>query len=53
MAFKGFPKEVLTFYRELIHNNDRSWFENHKQEYKQYVIAPAQQFVLAMGERLK
>lgn len=53
MAFKGFPKELVTFYRELIHNNDRTWFEDHKGEYKQHVIAPAQQFVLAMGERLR
>jgi uncharacterized protein (TIGR02453 family) len=53
MPFNGFPKEVLTFYRELIHHNDRNWFDEHKKDYKEYVIAPAQQFVMAMGERLR
>lgn len=52
-GFNGFPKELVAFYRDLVRNNNKEWFEAHKADYKQYVIAPAQNFVLAMGERLR
>ena len=51
--FHGFPKAAVTFYEELAQNNAKAWFETHKALYQQDVIVPAQQFVLAMGERLK
>jgi uncharacterized protein (TIGR02453 family) len=52
-AFNGFPRETVRFYRELTKHNDRAWFEAHKTDYKEKVLAPAVEFVLAMGERLK
>ena len=52
-AFNGFPKETVRFYRDLANHNDRAWFEAHKDVYKENVLAPAQAFVLAMGERLR
>jgi len=52
-AFNGFPREAVRFYRELTKHNDRVWFEAHKDTYKERVLAPAQEFVLAMGERLR
>ncbi len=51
--FDGFPKELVTFYQNLSQNNNRDWFNEHKDIYKQHVIAPAQDFVRAMGERLR
>jgi uncharacterized protein (TIGR02453 family) len=51
--FDGFPKELVTFYQDLSQNNNRIWFNEHKDIYKQYVIAPSQDFVRAMGERLR
>jgi uncharacterized protein (TIGR02453 family) len=52
-AFNGFPEEAVRFYRDLSEHNDRAWFEAHKDTYKEKVLAPAQAFVLAMGERLR
>jgi len=52
-TFHGFPKELVTFYKDLVRNNNRGWFNAHKADYKNYVITPGQQFVMAMGERLR
>jgi uncharacterized protein (TIGR02453 family) len=53
VTFSGFPQETITFYQDLARNNDKVWFDAHKQDYKHYVLAPAQDFVVAMGERLR
>ncbi len=29
-SFNGFPEETVRFYRELSKNNDRAWFDAHK-----------------------
>jgi uncharacterized protein (TIGR02453 family) len=52
-TFNGFSKKVITFYKELTRNNNKEWFEAHKADYKNHIITPAQQFVLAMGDRLR
>ena len=51
--FSGFSQEVISFYNELALNNDRDWFNAHKNVYMEKVLEPAQGFVLAMGERLR
>jgi uncharacterized protein (TIGR02453 family) len=51
--FGGFPKQTVVFYENLLKNNSKEWFEKHRDDYKSSVIEPAQQFVLAMGDRLK
>lgn len=52
-AFHGFPQETLRFYRELKANNNREWFQAHKEEYEKYVLLPASAFVVTLGRRLK
>jgi len=52
-GFPGFPKQALQFYENLAANNNREWFNAHKQEYLDYVLAPAVDFVIVLGERLK
>ena len=52
-AFPGFPQEGLDFLRDLAINNDRDWFQARKATYLQHVLDPAQDFVQALGERLK
>jgi len=52
-AFNGFPRELIQFYQGLSRNNDKSWFNEHKDIYARHVIAPAQDFVVSMGERLR
>ena len=52
-AFQGFFKETVEFYRGLSKHNDRAWFEARREVFKDKVMTPAQDFVLAMGERLR
>jgi uncharacterized protein (TIGR02453 family) len=52
-SFAGFPEQGLRFLQELEKNNHREWFQAHKDQYQQYVLAPTQDFVFALGERLR
>jgi uncharacterized protein (TIGR02453 family) len=51
-TFAGFPKECLTFFRQLSKNNNKKWFDANKDRYKEAVVEPARQFVVAVGQRL-
>jgi uncharacterized protein (TIGR02453 family) len=51
--FLGFPQEGIRFLADLRENNDRDWFEAHKDIYRKQVLAPAQDLAFALGERLK
>ena len=52
-AFSGFPKEGLEFLEDLALNNNREWFQPRKGDFQDYVLEPAQDFVFALGERLR
>lgn len=52
-TFTGFPQEGLQFLADLAQNNNREWFQTHKQMYLDTIVAPAQAFVLAIGEGLQ
>ncbi|MBN1316798.1 MAG: DUF2461 domain-containing protein [Anaerolineales bacterium] len=51
--FPGFPIETWQFLEKLAENNHREWFNAHKDDYQRFYMAPAQDFVFALGERLK
>ena len=51
--FRGFPSESVKFFFELALNNNKQWFNEHKNDYENNVFKPAQDFVNAMGEQLK
>jgi uncharacterized protein (TIGR02453 family) len=51
--FKGFSEETVKFFRELTKSNNREWFAAHRSRYDEFVLRPAQAFVVAMGERLR
>jgi uncharacterized protein (DUF2461 family) len=53
MAFAGFPRDGLAFLAELAANNQRDWFAAHRQRFQSQLLEPAQQFVVALGERLR
>lgn len=53
VSFTGFSKETVSFYRELVAHNDKRWFESHKADYQEHVIAPALAFVTDMSARLR
>jgi len=52
-GFSGFPRECPRFFAELAANNHKTWFEEHRRNYEHNVEAPAREFVLALGRRLK
>jgi len=52
MAFKGFPKQTFDFLAELFANNDKAWFDAHRDEYQQWYMEVAKEFVTAFGERI-
>lgn len=51
--FEGFPREFFSFYRQLEKNNNRQWFNENKQRYLDFVVAPSLDFITAMQPRLK
>ncbi len=53
IPFNGFPKQSLSFFKDLAKNNTKMWFDQHKETYEQQVLGPARDFILAMGGRLK
>jgi len=52
-GFNGFSRKTFEFLNDLGENNNREWFESNRGVYEDYVLGPAQEFVIEMGERLK
>jgi len=53
MPFDGFPQETVAFLGGIAAHNEKSWFEAHRADYEAYYVAPAREFVVAAGERLR
>ena len=53
VRFRGFPKKMITFYKNLSANNNREWFLAHKEDYEEYVVTPSRAFVTEMGQQLR
>ena len=53
MAFEGLPKDFFAFFRELKAHNERPWFEENKQRFRDSVQAPMSEFIGAMAPRLR
>ena len=51
--FSGFPVEMFQFLRELRCNNNRDWFAENKPLYREDVVKPVQDFIIAMAPRLQ
>ena len=52
MANRFFTQASFDFLRKLDKNNNREWFNRHKQEYEDAVRTPALNFIAAMGDDL-
>ena len=48
-----FDPAFYRFFRKLAKNNNREWFNEHKDEYREQVLDPLVDFVNAMEPRLK
>ncbi len=51
--FRGFSRQCLTFFEDLAQNNDKVWFEEHRDDFETHVMTPARAFVEDMGQRLR
>jgi uncharacterized protein (TIGR02453 family) len=46
--FEGFPVEGINFLKRLKRNNNRPWFEKHREEYELRVKLPMQSLIAAL-----
>lgn len=46
--FEGFPLEGINFFKRLKRNNNRTWFEAHRNEYETCVKSPMQSLITAL-----
>jgi uncharacterized protein (TIGR02453 family) len=51
--FRGFPADLFRFFKDLQHNNNRTWFNDSKDRYLESVVNPMGEFIVAMQPRLK
>lgn len=52
-AFTGLPNDYFKFFKELRENNNREWFNDNKQRFRDTVQEPLAAFVEAMAPKLK
>jgi len=50
--FAGFSKETFQFFARLKRNNNRPWFQKHKEEYEEEVRFPMECLIASLGPRL-
>ncbi len=53
MQFENFSKESLAFLQSIRENNNKEWFEAHREEYETLIKTPCENFVKEMGEHLQ
>ena len=49
----NFPQCAAAFLSRLSRNNNRDWFESHREDYKTMFLEPAQEFIVEMGAKLQ
>jgi uncharacterized protein (TIGR02453 family) len=53
MAFTGFSQQSVTFLKDLAANNNKEWFEKHRDVYEHHIMEPLRQLVIDLGPDLK
>jgi uncharacterized protein (TIGR02453 family) len=53
VSFRHFPKETIPFLKKIEKNNNKEWFDAHKDDYTHYILEPSRAFVEEMGEHLQ
>lgn len=53
MSFQHFPKETIPFLKKIEKNNNKEWFDAHKDDYTHLILEPSRAFVEEMGEHLQ
>ena len=52
MSFQGFSPEAVDFLWQLRLNNERTWFENHKQQYLDLILQPMRQLAAQVQQEV-
>lgn len=52
MAFTGFTKAGISFFKELAVNNQKEWFEKNRATYEQHVLEPLKELASGLGPLL-
>ncbi len=52
MSRTYFSKQTFAFLNALAQNNERAWFEQHQQEYEDFVRTPALDFISDMSDEM-
>lgn len=52
MSGRYFSKQTFAFLAALAENNERAWFEQHRQEYEDLVRSPALDFISDMSDEM-
>lgn len=50
--FDGFPKQGIDFLKKLKKNNNRPWFQSHKDVYEESVKFPMQCLIASLSEKM-
>ncbi len=48
--FQGFPTEAIKFLHDISRNNNKTWFEEHKQRYQDFLVTPLKNLVTDLGD---
>ena len=48
-TFNGVPREAFAFFRQLARNNNRDWFQAHREVYELACREPMKQLIAALG----
>ena len=51
-TYSGLPTELPTFLRDLAKNNDKAWFDAHRELYERCYLDAAKELVLALAPEL-
>ena len=50
--FQGFPEQSFRFFRELARNNNKPWFDAHRDQYEEYVVGAFRGLLLSLEPAL-
>jgi len=53
MAAGGIPRQGIDFLRELSNNNNKAWFDAHRNVYESGLLEPAKRLVADLGEQVR
>lgn len=53
MAFTGYSRDTFGFLAGLVHHNEKTWFEAHRDDYKRFVVEPSLALIVDLDEAVR